>query len=206
MSQDNTFETVSGRGVGTYVDRGSEFIAIIDRASNVAAAKQFIDDVRREHNDASHIVPAYRVPARGTDNLLREYAGDDGEPTNSAGKPVLNVLVQRDLQHVATATVRYYSGTNLGIGGLARAYAKAVSTAISDAGTRNAVPRTQFTATVDYNDSGTIHSILNSERISFEASYDAQVEFKIEVPEELRSDLTERLLSATHGRVTLSTS
>jgi Uncharacterized conserved protein len=206
MSQDNMFETVSCRGVGTYVDQGSEFIAIIDHVSSVVAAKRVINHVRREYTDASHIVPAYRVPARDTDNLLREYADDDGEPANSAGKPVLNVLVQRDLQHVVTATVRYYGGTNLGVGRLARAYAKAVSAAISDAGIRNAVPRTQLTITAEYDDSGTIRGILDSENITFEASYDAQVEFEIEVSEELYSDLTERLLSATHGRATISTS
>jgi len=108
--------------------QGSEFFGHVAPADTVAAAEEFIDRVRTEYDDATHNVPAYRVPAGeasartpGSEVMLREYSSDDGEPTGSAGKPALNVLQQRDIRNVVAVVTRYYGGTNLGVGGLARA-------------------------------------------------------------------------------------
>jgi putative IMPACT (imprinted ancient) family translation regulator len=135
--------------------------------------------------------------------MLREYASDDGEPTGSAGNPALNVLQQRDLRNLAVVVTRYYGGTNLGVGGLARAYSRGVKEAVDAAGVVEAVPHERFTATCEYDDSGTVRGILESEGVEFEASYESDVSFSVRVPVAEADALRDRLRSATSGRVEL---
>jgi uncharacterized YigZ family protein len=210
------FRTVDGPGEAAFEVRGSEFVGYVAPAAGVDDADALLDSVRSEHPDATHHVPAYRVPADGTDTgaadvsaggsagpMLREYQSDDGEPTGSAGKPALNVLVQRDLRNVASVVVRYYGGTNLGVGGLARAYARAVTDAVDDAGVIEAVPRERFDVTVAYDDSGTVRGLLERADIEFEAAYGAEVSFAVRAPVGEAAELRDRIRSATSGRATI---
>ena len=202
------FRTVAGRGEAAFEVRGSAFRGHVAPADAVAEAETFVESVRGEHADATHNVPAYRVPAGeastrtpGGDVMLREYASDDGEPTGSAGKPALNVLVQRDLRNVVAVVTRYYGGTNLGVGGLARSYGRAVKDAVDDAGVVERVPRVRFAATVEYDDSGTVRGLLESAGAEFDAAYEADVRFDVRVPVDDADALRDRLRSATGGRV-----
>ncbi len=203
----DSFRTVAGRGDATLDRQGSEFLAVVEPVDTVAEAEALIADVQATYPDATHHVPAYRVPAgeASADQLgevmLREWCSDDGEPSGSSGKPALNVLVQQDLQNLVAVVTRYYGGTNLGVGGLARAYSAAVKQAVDDAGIIETVPHERFTATVEYDDSGTVRSILESEGVEFEASYDERAGFEVRVPVDEAGELRERLLNATSGRV-----
>lgn len=202
-----TFRTVDGRGDATLDRQGSEFIAVVEPVDTVEEAEALIEEIKTAYPDATHHVPAYRVPAgeASADQLgevmLREWCSDDGEPSGSSGKPALNVLVQQDLQNLVAVVTRYYGGTNLGVGGLARAYSAAVKEAVDDAGIVETVPHERFEATVEYDDSGTVRGILESENVEFEASYDEQASFAVRVPVEAANKLRERLLNATSGRV-----
>lgn len=203
----DSFRTVAGRGDATLDRQGSEFLAVVEPVDTVAEAEALIADVQATYPDATHHVPAYRVPAgeASADQLgevmLREWCSDDGEPSGSSGKPALNVLVQQDLQNLVAVVTRYYGGTNLGVGGLARAYSAAVKQAVDDAGIVETVPHERFGATVEYDDSGTVRSILESEGVEFEASYDERAGFEVRVPVDEAGELRERLLNATSGRV-----
>jgi len=205
----DSFRTVGGRGEATLDRRGSEFIGLVAPVDTVGEAEAVIDDVRSTYPDATHHVPAYRVPAgeasadRVGEVMLREWCSDDGEPSGSSGKPALNVLVQQDLRNLVAVVTRYYGGTNLGVGGLARAYSAAVKQAVDDAGIVEAVPHERFAATVAYDDSGTVRGILESAGVEFEASYDERASFAVRVPVDDAPDLRERLLNATSGRVDL---
>jgi len=205
----DSFLTVTGRAEASFEQRGSEFIGYIAPVDSVDAAEAFVSAVRDAHPDATHVVPAYRVPAGSTSadrpgsTMLREWAHDDGEPGGSSGKPALNVLVQQELEHVAVAVVRYYGGTNLGVGGLARAYSRAVKEAVSAAGIVEDVPHERFTARVAYDDSGTVRGILESSGVAFDADYNAVVSFSVRLPVTERDALCERLKNATSGRVEL---
>ena len=202
-----SFRTVDGRGEASFDRQGSEFIGLVVSVDTVEAAESVIDDVRSSYPDATHHVPAYRVPAgeaaadRPGEVMIREWCSDDGEPSGSSGKPALNVLVQQELQNLVAVVTRYYGGTNLGVGGLARAYSAAVKQAVDDAGVVEQRPHEQFVATVDYDDSGTVRGILESADVEFEASYDERASFAIRVPVDEASALRERLLNATSGRV-----
>jgi len=194
---DETYRTVEGRGEAAFEVQGSEFIGHATPVDSVEDAEAFVDAVREEYADATHNVPAYRVRA----DPLREYASDDGEPTGSAGKPALNVLVQRDLENVAVVVTRYYGGTNLGVGGLARSYSKAVKEAVNDAGVVEERPHERVRAVVDYDDSGTVRGIVESAGVEFDAEYDERVVVDARVPTPEADALRDRLRSATSGRV-----
>lgn len=204
-----SFRTVAGPGQSRFEIRGSEFIGHVDRVDSVDEAEAFIEAVRAEYDDATHNVPAYRVPAgeasptRTNEVMLREYQSDDGEPTGSSGKPALNVLQQRELRNVVAVVTRYYGGTNLGVGGLARAYSRAVKDAVDDAGVAEQQPRHRFTVTVDYDDSGTVRGLLESADCEFDAAYEADVAFDVSVPVDESEGLQDRIRSATSGRAAI---
>jgi len=202
MADSEAYLTVAERGQAEFEVKGSEFVGHVAPAESVDAAEAFVSEVREAYADATHNVPAYRVPAGG--DMLREWSSDDSEPTGSAGKPALNVLVQRDLRHVVAVVTRYYGGVNLGVGVLARAYARGVSDAVDAAGVVEERPHERFEVTVDYDDSGTVRGILESTGVEFDAAYEVRVTFDVRVPIDEADGLRDRLRSATGGRVELA--
>ncbi|HEY9053288.1 MAG TPA: YigZ family protein [Rectinemataceae bacterium] len=100
----------------------SRFIACLDYADTVDSARSFIQAIREEYPDATHHVPAYII---GGGSARTEYCSDNGEPSGTAGKPLLAVLRGSGLGDAAIVVVRYFGGTLLGTGGLVKAYAEA---------------------------------------------------------------------------------
>jgi len=216
---DDTYLTLAGRGRATFEIRGSEFIGHAAPAADREAAEAFVAEIRAEYDDATHNVPAYRVhesSGRGKESnggagtgasaggMLREYGDDDGEPSGSAGKPALNVLQQEGVENAVVVVTRYYGGTNLGVGGLARAYSRGVKEAIEAAGIVEERPHERFSVGVEYDDSGTVRGILESasgdDGAEFEAEYAERVTFAVRVPVEEAEALRDRIRSATSGR------
>lgn len=110
--------------IGEYEDRRSRFIAQITGVSCEREAQQFVEQVRAQHRDARHNVPAW-IMSDG-----REKCSDDGEPSHTAGIPTLEVLRSASLADVCCVVTRYFGGTLLGPGGLKRAYAAATQEAL----------------------------------------------------------------------------
>ncbi|QLD88976.1 YigZ family protein [Natronomonas salina] len=196
---DDAYLTLADRASARFAVQGSEFIGHAAPVESVDAAEAFVESVEAEYPDATHNVPAYRVRA----DPFREYSSDDGEPSGSAGKPMLSVLQGRDLENVAVVVTRYYGGTNLGVGGLVRAYSQATKDAVDAAGTVEERPHERFAATVDYDDSGTVRGVLESEAVEFDADYGERVTFEVRVPVADADAVRDRLRSATSGRVEL---
>jgi uncharacterized YigZ family protein len=190
------YRTVAGRGRAAFVVDGSEFIGHISPAADIETAEAFVTEIREAFPDATHNVPAYRVRA----DPFREYSSDDGEPSGSAGKPALNVLTGRDLENVVCVVTRYYGGTNLGVGGLVRAYGHAVKAAVADAEVVTEVPHERVRITVEYDDSGTVRGIVESTASEFEADYRERVSFDVRVPRHEAAGFRDRIRSATSGR------
>lgn len=195
-------ETLRGRGHAGFTVEGSRFLGHAGPARTVGEAERFVEGVEADHPEATHVIPAARV--RSADgSFLEERADDRGEPTGSAAKPVLTVLRRRGLEDVVVAVVRYFGGTELGIGGLSRAYARAASEAIDDAGVTRRVPTVAVRVSVDYDDSGTVRRVLEAEGLDFEADYAEAVAFEAWLPAAERDRIADRLLSATSGRATI---
>lgn len=112
----------------------SRFITTVGEARTAAAARAFVSRVSEEFADASHNVYAFRA---GYGSSITEGMSDDGEPSGTAGRPVLAVLRGADLGDVAMVVTRYFGGTKLGTGGLVRAYTEAARAALAD------LPRTE---------------------------------------------------------------
>lgn len=202
-----TYKTIRGRGESAFDIRGSEFLGHAAPAASIETARSFITSVSETYDDATHNVPAYRVPSNPSDpldSMLREYADDAGEPSGTAGRPALNVLQQRELQALVVVVTRYYGGTNLGTGGLSRCYARAVREAVDDAGVTERQPRTIMTVRSTYDDSGTTRSVLESVGVGFDAAYEEEVVFRVEVPIGEKEALADRLRSATSGRADIT--
>jgi uncharacterized YigZ family protein len=190
------YETVAERAQVNFAVQGSQFIGHVAPVDTIEEAEAFVEAVRDEYDDATHNVPAYRVRA----SPFREYSSDDGEPTGSAGKPALNVLQQRDLENVVAVVTRYYGGTNLGVGGLARSYSRAVKDGVDAAGVVEERPHERFVVTVDYDDSGSVRGLLESAGVEFEAAYEAEVTFDVRAAVAEAAELRDRVRSATSGR------
>ncbi|WP_299266655.1 IMPACT family protein [Halorientalis sp.] len=195
----DSYRTVVGRGRGAFEVRGSEFVGHAAPVRDVAAAEAFVAEIRAEYADATHNVPAYRVRT----DPRTEWASDADEPSGSAGKPALNVLQGEELENVVAVVTRYYGGTKLGVGGLARAYAQGVKVAVKDAGVTERHPHESVSITVEYDDSGTVRGILESAGVEFDADYRADVSFDVRVPVADAAALRDRIRSATSGRATI---
>jgi uncharacterized YigZ family protein len=129
MIADDTFHTLAALATGEFRDRGSKFLAFAYPVSTEAEVRTYLDTLRGQHAKAVHHCYAYRL---GLDrNNYR--ANDDGEPSGSAGRPILNVLYSRELTNVLVVVVRYFGGTLLGVPGLINAYKTATMAALDKA-------------------------------------------------------------------------
>lgn len=122
------FKTVKKVGEGLYKEKGSKFLGFAFPCSSEEEAKNKLIDLRKEHHLAVHVCYAFRF---GSDKKIYR-ASDDGEPSNSAGPPILGQIQAFDLTNVLVAVVRYYGGTNLGVGGLIIAYRTAAKEALEN--------------------------------------------------------------------------
>lgn len=198
MVGDESYRTIRTRGRAEFDVHGSTFICHASPARTVARAEGFIEEIGAQYEEATHNVPAYRVREG---DLMREWSSDVGEPTGSAGKPTLSVLAKRDLQNVAVVVTRYFGGTELGIGGLARAYSRGTNEAVDAAGVVTRRPQERIDVAVSYDDSGTVRGILESRGVEFDAEYAEQAMFEVWVPTVDADELRDSLRSATSGRV-----
>ena len=129
MSSSDTYLSIEDRATGVFKDSGSRFIAHAFPVETEEEVKTLLSGIRKEYHDARHHCCAYRI---GMDGSLWR-AGDDGEPSGSAGRPILSQIDSRGLSDVAVIVVRYFGGIKLGIPGLVRAYKSATEAALSSA-------------------------------------------------------------------------
>lgn len=128
--------------------KNSRFIATLAPAFSVEAARDFIDQMRAEFSDASHNVPAFLI---GHGNAVTAHCNDDGEPSGTAGRPMLAVLQGSGLGDVAVVVTRYFGGTKLGTGGLVRAYGDAVKAVLAITPLAEKVPTHTVMVAIPYN-------------------------------------------------------
>jgi len=129
MEMKDSYQTVRNPSTGSFRDRGSRFLAFAYQVHTVDQVHRILEQLRREHHNAKHHCFAYRLGA--AKETFRE--NDDGEPANSAGKPILGQIKAFDLSNILVVVVRYFGGTLLGVGGLINAYRSAASEALLNA-------------------------------------------------------------------------
>ncbi|MBC1665064.1 YigZ family protein [Listeria welshimeri] len=122
--------TIQSDGKHEIIIEKSRFICHIMRVTTESEAQTFIQTIKKEHRDATHNCSAYIIG----ENDQFQKAHDDGEPSGTAGVPMLEVLKKKKLKNIAVVVTRYFGGTKLGAGGLVRAYGSAVSETIQTIG------------------------------------------------------------------------
>ena len=141
-----------------FEEKKSKFIGYIKPVSTVIEAEKFIDSIKKMHPNATHNVPLYRVMENGQEYF--KY-NDDGEPSNTAGKPMAEILNILDVYNVALVATRYFGGVKLGAGGLIRNYAKTAKLAINEAKIIDYVEKSVFIIDYDYEYTSEMEAFLN---------------------------------------------
>lgn len=156
----------------------SRFIAYIKPVSTENEAKAFIDEIKTKHKDATHNCSAYTV---GPEMNIQK-ANDDGEPSGTAGIPMLEILKKQEIHNVCVVVTRYFGGIKLGAGGLIRAYSGVVRDVIYDIGRvelREAIP---VTVTLDYDQTGKFeYELASTTFLLREQFYTDKVSYQIDV-------------------------
>ena len=156
----------------------SRFIAYIKPVSTENEAKAFIDEIKIKHKDATHNCSAYTV---GPEMNIQK-TNDDGEPSGTAGIPMLEILKKLEIHNVCVVVTRYFGGIKLGAGGLIRAYSGAVRDVIYDMGRvelREAIP---VTVTLDYDQTGKFeYELASTTFLLREQFYTDKVSYQIDV-------------------------
>lgn len=193
---ENHIITIKQEYVIENVINKSRFIAHIKPVESEDEAKAFIDEVKKEHRDATHNCSAYTIG----DSMLIQKANDDGEPSGTAGVPMLEILKKLETHNTAAVVTRYFGGIKLGTGGLIRAYSGAVRDAIKEGGRvelRNAIPTT---VTISYEQTGKFEYELQSTNfILRDTMYTDKVSYRIDVLEDDYEDFTNFLNRITAG-------
>lgn len=156
----------------------SKFIAHIARTDTEEAARSFIDSVKVEHKGANHNCSAYII----TQSALIQKADDDGEPSGTAGVPILEVLKREALYNVTVVVTRYFGGIKLGAGGLIRAYSGSASDVVNAAGKVIEIDVLPYHITMDYTYTNRFeHELENTDIIIKETAYTDKVTYTVHV-------------------------
>ncbi|AKG73208.1 YigZ family protein [Salinicoccus halodurans] len=172
----------------------SRFITYIRRTPTEEAAKSFISEIKARHKGANHNCSAYIIG----ESALIQRADDDGEPTGTAGVPILEVLKQEGMYDTTIVVTRYFGGIKLGGGGLIRAYSGAASSAVKASGKVIKIPVIPMEVTVDYTHTSRFEHYLGETDIEIrDTRYTDKVTYLLHVKEEDREDFIGRLTEIT---------
>ena len=155
------------------VEKKSKFIANIFFIESVEEAENKIKEIKKKYHDARHNCSSYRVLEEGK---IVEKSSDDGEPSGTAGGPMLNILQKRDLVNVVVIVTRYFGGILLGTGGLVRAYSDVTQNAIEEAEKQEIILGKEFEVKVDYS---------SLEKLKYYARINSKKKKKIEYGNEI---------------------
>lgn len=194
----SSYRILLSDGEGELVEKKSRFIATVRRCETEEEAVLFIEEIKKKNWNATHNCSAFVIGSRG--ELTR--CSDDGEPSGTAGRPMLEVLLGEGIRNVAVVVTRYFGGTLLGTGGLVRAYTQAVKEGLKAC--RVGVMRYGMEVKVgtDYNGIGKILYLLGQRGLEpTESSYTDTVALKLLIPKELVEELQTEMTEGTSGRV-----
>jgi uncharacterized YigZ family protein len=170
-------------------EKGSRFLAVVGPAADQAAARAALAALQRELPDATHHCWAWRLGSPP-----RERSSDAGEPAGTAGVPILQVLRGAGLSDVLAVVVRWFGGTKLGKGGLARAYAAAAREALRDLPVAARVPTARVAIEIPYDKVGAVKRLLRPPEVELESEeYGAAARLVLAVHEERLATLREAL-------------
>lgn len=192
------YRTVYQGGEGEIVEKKSRFIATVIPAAEEEEALAFIEAMNKKYWNATHNCFAYVIGER---NEIQRCS-DDGEPSGTAGKPMLDVLLGEELHNTAVVVTRYFGGTLLGTGGLVRAYSSAVKAGLASSVIITKKQGIKLEITTEYTGLGKIQYILAEKGMTvLDTLYMDKVEMTVLVPARELEGLKAAIMEGTNGRV-----
>ncbi|WP_349408648.1 YigZ family protein [Pseudalkalibacillus sp. SCS-8] len=197
----STYYTVKEYGEHEQIIQKSRFIGYVQRAQTEEEAQAFIQSIKKKHHDATHNCSAYLI---GENDQIQK-ANDDGEPSGTAGLPILEVLKKRKLKNVVVVITRYFGGVKLGAGGLIRAYGSSTSKALDATGIVERRRMTIMSSSFDYHLLGKVENeIRNSEYMLKEIHYLDTVKVETLIREGEEESFTEWMTNITSGQAEIT--
>ena len=194
------FIVVKEGAEGIYEEKKSRFIAKVYKVENENEVSSYIEEARKKYWDARHNCYAYVI---GNNNEITRCS-DDGEPSGTAGKPILEVITRMGVHNCLIIVTRYFGGTLLGTGGLARAYTDASVTALNNSLLATQVSGVRYIVTTDYNGSGKIQYAMASVNATIaDTEYTDKVTMKIVIEKEREKLLVDTITEITNGRAVI---
>lgn len=195
-----TYRTVEQFGQDEIIIEKSTFIGYAKPVADEDEALAFIQEIKKKHRDATHNVPAYVL---GENNDIQR-CNDDGEPSGTAGVPMLEVLKKEDVRNVAVVVTRYFGGIKLGTGGLVRAYTKGAKIALEAAGIITRVLYQVVILTIDYTMLGAVQNQLRQKQYDVKDTvYDDMVHLHVWVEQDDVDHFREQVVEWTNARAVI---
>ena len=193
----NDYHTVKGYGESETIIQKSRFLTYVNRAETEEEAQDFINSIKVKHKDATHNCSAYIIGEH--DNIQK--ANDDGEPSGTAGVPMLEVLKKQGIKDTVVVVTRYFGGIKLGGGGLIRAYGKATTEGVTAAKVVERKLHHLMKVSIDYNWLGKVENeVRNSEYPLKDINYAESVEVHVYVKAEDESNFSDWMTEMTNGQ------
>ncbi|MDO6657205.1 YigZ family protein [Anaerobacillus sp. 1_MG-2023] len=192
-----SYYTVKGDGKNEITIQKSRFITHVKRTPTEEEAQEFIQSIKKEHASATHNCSAYLI---GEQDLIQK-ANDDGEPSGTAGVPMLEVLKKRKLKDTTVVVTRYFGGIKLGAGGLIRAYGQSVSEGLNATGIVERRLMVKMTTEIDYSLLGKVENeIRSSNYLLDQIDYMENVQVQTLIQSGLEEQFTEWITNITSGQ------
>ncbi len=182
-------KSIQGKSISELEIQKSKFITVLHPVHNIEEIKEALLEAKKEFPNATHYCYAYVLDQN-------ERCSDDGEPSKTAGMPMLNVLKMQDYQHILAIVVRYFGGIKLGAGGLVRAYTKAVTTALENITPVSLIPGNRYEISFAYEQLKDIDHLLKNVLIK-EKNFDEVIRYQIDLPIESSESILQPLKSKT---------
>ena len=191
------YRILTAGGEGEITEKKSRFIATVRSVESEEEAQRFIGEMKKKYWDARHNCSAYVLGPKG--ELSR--CSDDGEPSQTAGRPMLEVLLGEEIRNVAVVVTRYFGGVLLGTGGLVRAYTQAVKEGLKNCVLGRMCFGYEVKITTDYNGVGKVLYMLGNAKIEpFSSDYGEKVVLCVRIPAILLESVRKDTADATGGR------
>lgn len=193
------YKTVEKEASDFFIEKKSKFIGYAKPVKTQEEAVEFISEIKSKHWDATHNVYAYVL----RENNIQRYS-DDGEPSGTAGVPVLDVMLKENLVDVCVVATRYFGGTLLGAGGLVRAYSHTSKIALEAAGIITMAQCSIMSAEVDYSFYDRLNILLSDfSAVILDTSFSDKVCVEFSVKENTVDLLNAKLIDVSNGKYAL---
>ena len=193
----HSYITIANEFRTEYIIEKSRFIATIAPVSTEEEAQAFIQRISKEFWDATHNCTAYAIGPRQE----QQRSSDNGEPSGTAGKPMLEVLKKTVITNVAVVVTRYFGGIKLGAGGLIRAYSHSVAKAVQEGPKLLIAPRQIVSLTIDYSYFGSVERQLQTLGLPYQPSFTDTISLEIYVELSFVSELETTITNLTGGNL-----